>query len=68
MSPPLALAPVEAPTATTLRPVRPAEPHRRGSPETTLALIMLALALLGPPDLDDHHPAPAPPLRPRPEA
>ena len=70
MSPPLALS-------TAADSAEPTGPHLRSVPQpwhlgdtrraVAIALLSLALAAL-PPAVDDDPPAPAPPLRPRPEA
>ena len=67
MSPPLALAPepeATEPRGPQLRAVRSLGDSRRA---VALALLSLALAVI-PPAVEDDPPAPAPPLRPRPEA
>lgn len=71
MSPPLALstaADSAEPTGPHLRSVPQPWPHLGDARRAVLvALLSLALAAL-PPAADDDPPAPAPPLRPRPEA
>lgn len=71
MSPPLALAPAAdsaEPTGPHLRSVPQPWPHL-GDARRAVAIALLSLALAAlPPAVDDDPPAPAPPLRPRPEA